>query len=449
MRRSTHTAALLVTAAMALLVGGTQAVASPGSEGEPAAAASASRTSPGVTEAAAGPRVEGQVTRVLFDEPQRLGELTKTLKGLTVLQLRYTGDVGGVSQSGPGASVTKAVKDMRQDTVARWGAEPLVYMAVVDGKLPSSTKRAQSLAGAVVKYFASDSGKVDDLPQGTLAAASKATREREARLVKQGVRVPDPKWKATPGASAPSSASPKSPKSPGKEFPWSPVSVGMDAWYYPEGPQDDDYPNTFNHKMVWSSSGDIDAFGDDFGYEHGLALYNEEDISGRPWTRPACAPWDSIVSDEYQNFWAAWDIWSFKWNAVSYGWNIPGEAAPYWDWDDVTDECSKLEFTVGIGYPRKLDPNVEYGFWIYAMDGDQESSPFYMGGQRLSNDCNDMGLDPGSSCMGLNDERPGADTQLFVNRTRDWRVPGCIEWYDGGPPVRSENGEGDCPASDV
>ncbi|MFI8998986.1 hypothetical protein [Streptomyces sp. NPDC053542] len=444
-RRSIRTTGLLLTAAFALLAGGTQAASAGTGETNGTSTVGAANASQSAA-SDHGPRVKGQVTRLVFKTPRTLDELRSELSGLTVLQLRYTGDVGGVSQSGPGSSVTEAVKDLRRDTVKRWGAEPLVYMAVVDGKLPSTTAHTLSAAGATVKHFASDTRKIDQLPKGTLADATRATRERTAELARQGVPVPDPKRgsrgadRAERGQGEPAAAA------AGKEFAWSPVYAAMQAWHYSGGPEDQ--PKTFNHQMEWGSASDIEAFGQDFGYEHNVSLYNEDDIAGRPWTRPGCAPWDSAVADEYQNFWAAWDIWAFKWNAVSYGWNIPGEAAPYWDWDDVTDECSKLDFTMGIGYPMELKPNVEYGAWIYAEDGDQDFSVFDMGGQKLSNDCNNLGMDPGSSCMGLNDNRPGTGTELIVNKTRGWTVPGCIGWFDG-TPFRSKNGEGGCPANDA
>ncbi|MEV0636990.1 hypothetical protein AB0I77_18925 [Streptomyces sp. NPDC050619] len=444
LRLRIRTTGLLVTAAFMLLIGGTQQTAA-AQDGLTTATDTVSTPQSNKESKSQGPRVSGQVTRLLFKEPRTLDELTDELSGRAVLQLRYTGDVGGVSQSGPGSSVTKAVADLRRDTVARWDAEPLVYMAVLDGKLPADATRTLSQAGVAVKYFASDTSMIDQLPKGTLTAATKATRAREAELAKAGVPAPEPKR---------DSLSTQRPKADGsgdgdvstlsKVHPWSPIGATMQAWVYPDGPQDDDYPNTFYHQFQWNDRADLDAFGDDFGYEHNVSLYNEDDISG--WTRPYCAPWDSIVYDEYENFWAAWDVWAFKWNAVSYGWDIPGEAAPYWDWDDVTDPCNKIDFSVGIGYPQELSPDTAYSFWIYAMDGDQDSSPMEMGAQKLSNDCNNLGMDPGSSCMGLNANREGSGTELIVNKSREWTVPGCVGWYDGNPSY-TRNGELFCPAN--
>ncbi|HWM40409.1 MAG TPA: hypothetical protein VNS49_25235, partial [Streptomyces sp.] len=81
-----------------------------------------------------GSQVSDQVTRVIFDTPQTLGELEKKLKGTEVLQLRYTGDVTGVTQPGPGVDARSAIAELKADTVKEYDAPPLVFMAVLDGE---------------------------------------------------------------------------------------------------------------------------------------------------------------------------------------------------------------------------------------------------------------------------------------------------------------------------
>ncbi|HWM35989.1 MAG TPA: hypothetical protein VNS49_02575, partial [Streptomyces sp.] len=266
-----------------------------------------------------------------------------------------------------------------------------------------------------------------------LSDAAKETRTRQAELAKQGIKAPDPQLKAT----KPESEAPRVLK---KKYAWSPIQGQAQAWDT-ELPPESDFPRKFRHNLLWFSQEDINDFGDDYGYEHNMSLYNE-DISD--WTRPYCNPFDSPYSD----FWAAWDegiIGNWKWNAVKWGGNVPGEAAPYWDWDDVTDSCQKLDFSIGIGYPMKLKPKVGYSVWIHAKRGDQSSSPYDLGAQKLSNDCNNLGMDPGSSCMGLNFDRPGTGTEILVNKDRKWTVSGCANWNPNLEPVRLKNGEGGCP----
>lgn len=371
-----------------------------------------------------GAMVSDQVTRVVFEQPQTLDELTTALDGTNVLQLRYTGDVTGVSQPGLGVPAGKAIAELRADTVREYQAPPLVFMAIIDGRLAADTLRTE----AEVRVFDSASPSVDELPAGLMAQAARDTRAKQAVLARQGVPTPNPHL-------APGDLEPLA-----KQHPWSPLQGQMQAWDT-ELPPESDYPRKFRHNLTWASQDDLDAFGDDFGYEHNMSLYNEEDISD--WTRPYCHPFD--WNEPYENFWAAWDPWAFKWNAVKWGGNVPGEAVPYWDWDDTTDSCQKLDFTIGIGYPRNLRPQVGYSVWIHALRGDQSSTPYDLGAQKLSNDCNNLGMDPGSSCMGLNADRPGSGTEILVNKSRSWTVPGCANWNPNRDPVRLANGEGGCP----
>ncbi|MFI5689774.1 hypothetical protein [Streptomyces sp. NPDC051636] len=101
----------------------------------------------------------------------------------------------------------------------------------------------------------------------------------------------------------------------------------------------------------------------------------------------------------------------------------------------------------GVGYPKKLTAGVTYNFWVHAENGAKSASPYGLAGQKLSNDCNDAGMDPGSSCMGLNYTRAGSATELMVNSRPGWTVPSCAEWVRGGSPTASSNGTGTCPAN--
>ncbi|WP_461144488.1 hypothetical protein [Salinifilum aidingensis] len=409
--------ALLLTGSM----GATALASQPGEDASPNR-----ETSPVTPEAEVSPHV----TRIMFEQPQTADELREKLAGSEVLQLRYTGEVSGVSQPGPGVPATQAVDQFERTTTAEYQAAPLVFMAVVDGQ-----RDPASLPGAQVDTFDSQSSAVNQLPQHTLKQASQATRDRRASLTGQGVAVADPQRNAEPVAPGP--------QAPPKEYRWSPIQGQMQTWDTESGPEPE-HPRKFRYNMTWASQADINAFGDDFGLEHGATLYNTEDISD--WTRPYCNPFD--FNEPYNNFWAAWDS-GFKWNAVEWGTNVPGEAAPYWDWDDATDSCQELGFQIGVGYPTNLQPRQGYSMWIHASRGDQSNSEFTLNTQKISNDCNDVGLDPGSSCMGLNYNRPGSGTEDLVTLEdqQGWTVPGCVNWNPTRQPTRLDNGQASCPAN--
>lgn len=408
----------------------------------PAAAATAQTTdepSPTSVKVTA-PQVQPKVTRLLFAVPQTLDELKVSLAGLKPLLLRYTGEVGGGDQPGPGVPADQAIESMRKSVVGQYGVEPLVFLVVMDGEVPAAHLTALEPVLAEAKTFDSDSESVDRLPLGTLEQAADATRAREALLgrsdaMKAAAEESREDAPSSP-SSSPSSSSVEPTTSANISNAWAPWYGTMRAYNNPyESPTD--MPRKFRHYLRWYSASDIAAFGDDFAYEHNMSLYNTDlwDL-----TRPYCA--DSA----YTEFWAGWST-GFKWNAVKYGWNFPSAAAAYWDWDDTTDSCQKLDFSVGIGYPKKLTAGVAYNFWIAAEKGNKSSSPYDLGAQKISNDCNDLGMEPGSSCTGLNYDRPGSGTEPLVGKSRGWRVPSCADWVRGGSPTYKANGTYDCPAN--
>lgn len=408
----------------------------------PATTAAAQTEEPAPTVTATSiPQVQRKVTRLLFTVPQTLDELKVSLAGLNPLLLRYTGDVGGGSQPGPGVPADQAIENMREAVTEEYGVEPLVFLVVVDGEVPADRLTAVAPVLSQSQVFDSDSPAVEELPLGTLEQAATATTEREQLLgrraavlaaVEASHQEPAPADSSTTEEPAPDGRGDVTPANIGNT--WAPVSAEMRAYRYSASSK----PRHFRHYMSWGSSSDLAAFGDDFGYEHNLSLYNYDLVDIFP--RPYCA--DSA----YTEFWAAWST-GFKWNAVDYGWNYPSAAAAYWDWDDTTDSCQKLDFSVGVGYPKKLTAGVTYNFWIHAEKGAKSASPYGLAGQKLSNDCNDAGMDPGSSCMGLNYTRAGSLTELMVNSSRGWTVPSCAKWVRGGSPTASSNGTGTCPAN--
>lgn len=396
------------------------------------ATASTAEEQPPTSVTVAAPQVQPKVTRLLFAVPQTLDELNVALAGLNPLLLRYTGDIGGGDQPGPGVPADQAIESMRKSVTEEFGVEPLVFLVVVDGEVPVGQLQALDPVLAEAKVFDSDAASVDRLPAGTLEKAAEATRDRETLLGRRvAVKAATEENQQSTPTSDPSQDQPTT--SANISNTWAPWYGTMQAFRSSTS----DMPRRFRHYLKWYSSSDLAAFGDDFGYEHNLSLYNTTLPDN---DRPNCP------GSAYTDFWAAWST-GFKWNAVKYGWNFPSSAAAYWDWDDVTDSCQKLDFSVGVGYPKKLSAGVTYYFWIGAEKGTQSSSPYDLGAQKLSNDCNDLFMDPGSSCMGLNFTRYGSDTEPLVGKQRGWRVPSCADWVRGGSPTYKSNGTYDCPAN--
>lgn len=384
------------------------------------------------TVTAAAPQVQPKVTRLLFAVPQTLDELKISLAGLNPLLLRYTGDIGGGDQPGPGVPADQAIESMRTSVTEEFGVEPLVFLVVVDGEVPAAQLQALDPVLTEAKVFDSDAASVDRLPAGTLEEAAEATRDRETLLGRRAaVKAAAEDNQQDAPTSDQSQDQPTT--SAGIKNTWAPWYGTMQAFRSSTS----DMPRRFRHYLKWYSSSDLAAFGDDFGYEHNLSLYNTSLSDG---TRPYC--WDGAYTD----FWAGWST-GFKWNAVKYGWNFPSSAHAYWDWDDVTDSCQKLDFSVGVGHPKQLSAGKTYYFWIGAEKGTKSSSPYDLGAQKLSNDCNDMFMDPGSSCMGLNYTRYGSGTEPLVGEQRGWRVPSCADWVRGESPTYKSNGTYDCPAN--
>lgn len=432
MKRRSFPARVFVSGAFAMLLA-TAAVPAHATS-EPAPAPPRDKPQPVMP----GAQVPSQVTRVLFAQPQTLDEVGTKFAGQEILRLQYAGDVGGIDQPGLGVSAQQAVDEMRQSVQQRYGGEPLIYEVIIAGApAPELPQRLGDALGEL-RAFDSNSPDIDKVSAGTKQRAADASQARRAELAQSGFDAATP----PPANTGPAPGTPETAPPPPTDNPWAPVKGTTAAYANPnEDPQE--WPNKFRHTLRWDSRQDLNAFGRDFGYEHELTLTNE-DISDwpEPPGRPVCNPFDSIYSD----FWSSWDP-GFKWNAVEAGWTFPAESAPYWDWDDVTDSCQNLNFSLGVGYPTQLEPDHTYSYWIAAKDGEQSSSPYSLGAQKISNDCNDGGSDPGSWCMGLNFDRPGSDTEILVNGNRDWTVPGCAAWAREQDPVRYNNGEAFCPSN--
>jgi hypothetical protein len=200
--------------------------------------------------------------------------------------------VGGIDQPGPGVPAQQAVDEMRASVQQRYGGEPLIYEVITAGTpAPEMPQRLGDALGEL-RAFASDSPEIDKVPAGTQQHAAEATRTRSAQLAQGGfaaAQPPPPPAEAGPAPRAPQAAQP-----PPTDNPWAPVQGTMAAYANPnENPQD--WPNKFRHTLRWDSRQDLNAFGQDFGYEHELTLTND-DISdwptppGRPVARNSPPP---------------------------------------------------------------------------------------------------------------------------------------------------------------
>lgn len=45
-------------------------------------------------------------------------------------------------------------------------------------------------------------------------------------------------------------------------------------------------------------------------------------------------------------------------------------------------------------------------------------------------------LPDGDYCIGLNQNRPGTDSEPLIGYHRQWRFPGCYTWVKGGTPTK-------------
>lgn len=173
----------------------------------------------------------------------------------------------------------------------------------------------------------------------------------------------------------------------------------------------------------------------DWGMENDLMQHTSHKTAG---TRPACLP-----TNFRELFWSskagniAWDFYDPQ------GGSLSGVGA-YFDWDDLTDGCGEQSITVGIGYPQNLpagDSGVtELMTRVVGEVGVESSTKFSAYAQAVSNDCNDLGQEPGSACMGLNTERSfpasgGQQSQIVVNRNREWTLPGCFATEYPNSPI--------------
>lgn len=185
----------------------------------------------------------------------------------------------------------------------------------------------------------------------------------------------------------------------------------------------------------------VEYMPEDWGMEFDYNLYNDDLPGGN--TRPACP----FGND--RQFWGArgtnsgdevrsWEVWVGGSTTVSAGtWGA------YFDGNDASDDCSSLGLSVGVGYPRNLNDGltgpdagvIRVYTTVVADRGAKVSSVQSASYQATSNDCNNVGVEPNSNCMGLNVNRafpgPGSDRHISVGKTAGYTAPGVLYSYSG------------------
>lgn len=187
-------------------------------------------------------------------------------------------------------------------------------------------------------------------------------------------------------------------------------------------PADDDPYNSYMLSFIWGDGHTPQLLPDDFGLELGATLYNT-DLSGA--IRPLCGL-DGGDSDTDFYFTTFDDALGSEGGLTGW-WSGPADAYPYVDNEITSDSCQENSLEIGIGDPHALTFDTEYHFWIDLPYGTQARSEVSASMSIKTNDCNDLGMDPASSCMGLNTSpNPpfGTPTSyLLLNRDRGHTAP--------------------------
>ncbi len=335
--------------------------------------------------------------------------------GVDVVEVRLEGNglIGGHAP-GPSPDIAESVAEAEGAFRQRFGAVP-----VVPGLILAPGTRAEDVAVLVAGLTAAPEAEIDRTPpdlRGPAAAGSGQTS-------------------APASATRESSAGALDPQDLPSHFP---SAMTILAYYgiVPPGSE----RSVFEYQVRWSS-----ALGhtpqdvpDDFGLELGATQFNDEIVSSTP--RPFCP-----VEAE-SAFWSRiYQIGTYTW-----GGNVPAAAGAYADSNIAGDACGVNSVEVGIGYPRQLQADVAYYLFVVLPTGTQGESEFGASASLKSNDCNDVGLEPDTDCMGLDANRdpPGGldGAALYVNQDRGFLLPGCAGMRGGwDAPLRLPNGVGDCP----
>jgi hypothetical protein len=164
---------------------------------------------------------------------------------------------------------------------------------------------------------------------------------------------------------------------------------------------------------------------DDWGFEYDWSLYNDK----LSFQRPNC------VLENDTKFWASRQPEIISWSMWVNGTSLNGSDnyGAYLDANDLTDDCARLGFAIGIGFPQNLPLHPSIQMLITAHKGTLASSVHAIQAQMTTNDCFFM---PDSNCMGLDQNPsfplPSGMNHSIVEKGWGWRSPGCYTHVSSG-----------------
>lgn len=173
-------------------------------------------------------------------------------------------------------------------------------------------------------------------------------------------------------------------------------------------------PRHFTLNLQWENQSDIDDFGDLEAYEHDFKLANDR------------APTFCGTFGDYH--------WAYRYGderrgSVAWRTTFPDGTNPYID-TQLSDECTRMDFTVGLFDPQGLAPEVSYNIYIDAEAGSVSSENFKLTAQAAPNDC--AGLNARLCVAPFSDKR--MDDLVSVREPGAF-VPGCFDWYQDTPEL--------------
>jgi hypothetical protein len=171
-------------------------------------------------------------------------------------------------------------------------------------------------------------------------------------------------------------------------------------------------PRHFTLGLEWENQSDIDDFGDEDAYEHDFKLANDR--------APAFCP----DSGDYH--------WAYRVEKDGVAWRttFPDATNPYID-TQLFDDCTRMDFTVGLFDPERVAPQVRYEIYIDAKGGSVSTEDYKLTAQAAPNDCP---LDPNIRlCVAPRSDKRMDD--LISVREPGAYVPGCFDWYQDTPDL--------------
>jgi len=165
-------------------------------------------------------------------------------------------------------------------------------------------------------------------------------------------------------------------------------------------------PRHMTLELSWASYTALDSFGDR-AYEHDFKLAND--------AAPAKCP------DVRRYHWA-WRVGNAPKDGVAWRTNFPSDSVPFLD-TQLLDDCTRMDFTVGVFHPGALSAGVKYRINIDAGAGRLGSETYGLESQAPPNDCffdihSTYCLDPL--------QNKARDELIGLHEAN---VPGCLYWY--------------------